>query len=135
MKTEFTQEWKDWIATNVNAGQDRDGIFKILIDEGYAFSAIVKQMNYQPSRPVNELLNPFHEPAQSQRNIESSSFKSTSSKVHKKTESNIIEARHPREFSGNNGLEIDKDQIYIPCLLYTSPSPRDGLLSRMPSSA
>ena len=26
------------------------------------------------------------------------------------------------------------DQQYI-CLLYTSPSPRDGLLSRMPSSA
>ena len=24
---------------------------------------------------------------------------------------------------------------YHPCLLYTSPSPRDGLLSRMPSSA
>ena len=24
---------------------------------------------------------------------------------------------------------------YFPCLLYTSPSPRDGLLSRMPSSA
>ena len=23
----------------------------------------------------------------------------------------------------------------FPCLLYTSPSPRDGLLSRMPSSA
>ena len=26
-------------------------------------------------------------------------------------------------------------QEYIACLLYTSPSPRDGLLSRMPSSA
>ena len=26
-------------------------------------------------------------------------------------------------------------QVYIICLLYTSPSPRDGLLSRMPSSA
>ena len=25
--------------------------------------------------------------------------------------------------------------LYYPCLLYTSPSPRDGLLSRMPSSA
>ena len=25
--------------------------------------------------------------------------------------------------------------ITVPCLLYTSPSPRDGLLSRMPSSA
>ena len=24
---------------------------------------------------------------------------------------------------------------YMTCLLYTSPSPRDGLLSRMPSSA
>src|SRR5664279_6368226 len=25
--------------------------------------------------------------------------------------------------------------LHWPCLLYTSPSPRDGLLSRMPSSA
>ena len=29
---------------------------------------------------------------------------------------------------------IDADQLRF-CLLYTSPSPRDGLLSRMPSSA
>ena len=28
----------------------------------------------------------------------------------------------------------DKKGIWV-CLLYTSPSPRDGLLSRMPSSA
>ena len=27
------------------------------------------------------------------------------------------------------------DRYSIGCLLYTSPSPRDGLLSRMPSSA
>ena len=27
------------------------------------------------------------------------------------------------------------DVQFVPCLLYTSPSPRDGLLSRMPSSA
>ena len=33
----------------------------------------------------------------------------------------------------NDSLEIDK-RLYS-CLLYTSPSPRDGLLSRMPSSA
>ena len=32
-----------------------------------------------------------------------------------------------------NGQLIDSTQIA--CLLYTSPSPRDGLLSRMPSSA
>ena len=29
---------------------------------------------------------------------------------------------------------LELKQIYT-CLLYTSPSPRDGLLSRMPSSA
>ena len=37
-------------------------------------------------------------------------------------------------------IDIDIDvyiciEVYIHCLLYTSPSPRDGLLSRMPSSA
>ena len=34
-------------------------------------------------------------------------------------------------------LDIDGERIARPysCLLYTSPSPRDGLLSRMPSSA
>ena len=43
-------------------------------------------------------------------------------------------------------LAVELSQIYVPsrwqqagqamdCLLYTSPSPRDGLLSRMPSSA
>ena len=34
--------------------------------------------------------------------------------------------------------ELRKQQVsgfYRDCLLYTSPSPRDGLLSRMPSSA
>ena len=29
---------------------------------------------------------------------------------------------------------VTRDRLYS-CLLYTSPSPRDGLLSRMPSSA
>ena len=30
---------------------------------------------------------------------------------------------------------LDEDGNIMHCLLYTSPSPRDGLLSRMPSSA
>ena len=36
-----------------------------------------------------------------------------------------------------NEVVIEADRLYRPynCLLYTSPSPRDGLLSRMPSSA
>ena len=38
----------------------------------------------------------------------------------------VVEARCSLESSGG---------ISVVCLLYTSPSPRDGLLSRMPSSA
>ena len=34
-----------------------------------------------------------------------------------------------------SGEKIKEDFILNTCLLYTSPSPRDGLLSRMPSSA
>ena len=32
-------------------------------------------------------------------------------------------------------VNAPEDAPPAPCLLYTSPSPRDGLLSRMPSSA
>ena len=36
----------------------------------------------------------------------------------------------------SDNVEVSLDSITsISCLLYTSPSPRDGLLSRMPSSA
>ena len=34
-----------------------------------------------------------------------------------------------------DGRPLLLEDSYMPCLLYTSPSPRDGLLSRMPSSA
>ena len=37
--------------------------------------------------------------------------------------------------SGSEESYVDLIQHTISCLLYTSPSPRDGLLSRMPSSA
>ena len=32
-------------------------------------------------------------------------------------------------------VKLMNPKFVVPCLLYTSPSPRDGLLSRMPSSA
>ena len=37
------------------------------------------------------------------------------------------------EIANRKALELEA--LYETCLLYTSPSPRDGLLSRMPSSA
>ena len=43
---------------------------------------------------------------------------------------------HPCEILGGEiFLDNNNDGCQDPCLLYTSPSPRDGLLSRMPSSA
>ena len=39
------------------------------------------------------------------------------------------------EAESNMNDLVSEYQQYQDCLLYTSPSPRDGLLSRMPSSA
>ena len=43
-------------------------------------------------------------------------------------EKRAIEIQLPRSY------DVESDRMY-PCLLYTSPSPRDATLSRMPSSA
>ena len=40
-----------------------------------------------------------------------------------------------RSFQGYQCDFADRDAVYKFCLLYTSPSPRDATLSRMPSSA
>ena len=55
-----------------------------------------------------------------------------------KTRDNILKAKMEITdyFNKNNTLVINcEDDKLSTCLLYTSPSPRDGLLSRMPSSA
>lgn len=59
MKTHFNDDWKQWIQTNVNAGRDKNGIFKILLDEGYHFDTIAREMNFVPTRPVSQLINPL----------------------------------------------------------------------------
>jgi prolyl 4-hydroxylase len=58
-KTEFDQNWKSWIQTNVAMGSNRDGIFKILLDEGFDYQAIKKEMNYEPTVPAFMLVNPM----------------------------------------------------------------------------
>ena len=40
-----------------------------------------------------------------------------------------------QDVTGDGKLDMDDTRLIESCLLYTSPSPRDGLLSRMPSSA
>ena len=50
-----------------------------------------------------------------------------------------VRGRFRLHVSGGKDLSIDNVVellgMFVACLLYTSPSPRDGLLSRMPSSA
>ena len=61
---------------------------------------------------------------------------------------NLLKFREKADYTGVENLKPDKEisgkdayKLYMKytqpaiCLLYTSPSPRDGLLSRMPSSA
>ena len=38
-------------------------------------------------------------------------------------------------YLSEHDLIVTNEHVIRGCLLYTSPSPRDGLLSRMPSSA
>ena len=42
---------------------------------------------------------------------------------------------YPMTDEDGDGIYTIAIELPTPCLLYTSPSPRDGLLSRMPSSA
>ena len=46
----------------------------------------------------------------------------------------VIVVLQPRAYLPGEDPVFTPDALK-PCLLYTSPSPRDGLLSRMPSSA
>ena len=47
----------------------------------------------------------------------------------------IPEGTYDIKFRKTGGFHAKYSERYKNCLLYTSPSPRDGLLSRMPSSA
>ena len=51
-------------------------------------------------------------------------------------DSEPIEIGRNSNIQDNAVVHVDlSHSVIIGCLLYTSPSPRDGLLSRMPSSA
>ena len=51
----INQEWIDWINLNISRGCDKEGIYKILIDEGFDPSDIEKQMGYQPEVDIDDI--------------------------------------------------------------------------------
>ena len=58
-KHEFTDEWQSWIETNVTAGHDKNGLFKILLNHGFAYDAIKEALAFEPSVPLDELVDPL----------------------------------------------------------------------------
>ena len=49
MKTDFNADWKTWIKTNVENGQDKNRLFKILLDEGFTYESIREEMQFEPT--------------------------------------------------------------------------------------
>jgi len=56
---QITQDWKDWIELNISRGCDKDGIYKILIDEGFSPIDIEKEMGHVPDVDIATIVNPL----------------------------------------------------------------------------
>jgi LPS sulfotransferase NodH len=59
MDKELTDDWADWIRLNIERGCDKDGIFRILLDSGFAHDQIVAEMNYEPTADLDLVTNPL----------------------------------------------------------------------------
>jgi prolyl 4-hydroxylase len=59
MNRDLTDDWADWIKLNIERGCDKDGIFRILLDEGFSHDQIVAKMNYEPAVDLTLVTNPL----------------------------------------------------------------------------
>ena len=59
MDKQITQDWKDWIELNISRGCDKDGIYKILIDEGFSPIDIEKEVGHVPDVDIATIVNPL----------------------------------------------------------------------------
>jgi prolyl 4-hydroxylase len=54
-QTQFDDSWKIWIWSNVARGCDKDGIFKILHENGFDYVLIREELNYEPSVELDKI--------------------------------------------------------------------------------
>ena len=59
LNKKITLDWKDWIQLNIDRGCDRDGIYKILLDEGFEEKDIENEMGFVPLVNPLEVVNPL----------------------------------------------------------------------------
>ena len=59
MDKQLTSDWSDWIKLNIERGCDKDGIFKILLDEGFSRDQIMAKRSYEPVIDPAAIVNPL----------------------------------------------------------------------------
>lgn len=74
MSQQFNKEWIDWINLNIARGCDKNGIYKILIDEGFDPTEIEKNMSYSPDININTMVNPLANNSQAKQKKQSEGF-------------------------------------------------------------
>ncbi|MDX2476060.1 MAG: 2OG-Fe(II) oxygenase [Gammaproteobacteria bacterium] len=57
-KKEFDDDWKIWIWSNVGRGCAKEGIFKILIDNGFDYDSIKNELDFEPSVDLDQIVIP-----------------------------------------------------------------------------
>ena len=74
MYKQFNKEWIDWINLNIARGCDKNGVYKILIDEGFDPDEIEKHMKYSPDIDINTMVNPLTNNPQAKQKKQPESF-------------------------------------------------------------
>lgn len=64
VKSGFNDDWKDWITTNIEAGCDRNGMFRIMLDAGFDYDLIRDALDFEPMLPVDQITNPLEQSKQ-----------------------------------------------------------------------
>ena len=49
LKTKFSKDWKSWIKSNLERGVSKTYIFNTLIENGFSYKSVVKEMNFEPT--------------------------------------------------------------------------------------
>jgi len=71
----FSSKWIDWINTNTAAGVPKDILFGILLQHGFSYADVQKEMGYTPSMSLDMLLHPFRAPHEFLQNYTRAGFK------------------------------------------------------------
>ena len=48
LKTKFSAEWRSWIQSNLKRGVEKPYIFNMLVENGFSYQSVVKEMNFEP---------------------------------------------------------------------------------------